>query len=224
MNPNNANLPIDDELLSAYLEGRLNAEQEEFVEKAIESSPELQWTVDRWVEMQFDKEEEKVSAIKETDDTQKIIKMRVIRVACVAASILLLMGIFIPLINNGIYTDSGMPLDFPVSERTAKEFSVLPDDSGQNNALQNEEDEEDFSYDIVIYKSALIVMWGQRLEKMTYNVYSSSGRKLLYGISTGCCTTSAGISVINDSDKPLWISMKFYNPGFYYADSIMVNF
>lgn len=222
-------LPIDDELLAAYLDGRLEGEQEEYVENAIENSPELQWTVDRWIEMQIcqDKVEptdvesivplvkEKVAAIR---------KRRISRIVYMAASILLLIGISLPLLikQNSISPESGMPMDFPAGELVPMEYSGLPDNPPQDGVPIGEDD--GFSYKTVIYKSALIVMWAQRLENMEYVLYSSNGTKLQWGFVKNAHAESIGLSAIDDSHKPLWVALKFSNPDFYYTDSIMVNY
>lgn len=237
-------LPIDDDLLAAYLDGRLEEEQEAYVEKAIENSPELQWTVDRWIEMQIcqDKVEptdvesleplvkEKVAAIQESPEIEEERevaanrKLRISRIVYMAASILLLIGISLPLLikQNRISPEIGMPMDFPAGELVPMEYSGLPDNPPQDRVPVEEDD--GFSYKTTIYKSALIVMWEQRLENMEYVLYSSNGTKLQWGFVKNAHTESIGLSTIDDSNKPLWVALKFSNPDFYYADSIMVNY
>lgn len=237
-------LPIDDELLAAYLDGRLEGEQEAYVENAIENSPELQWTVDRWIEMQVSQDKvestdvnsikplvkEEVSIIQESLDIEEernvaaIRKLRISRIVYLAASILLLIGFSLPLLikQNKINPESGMPMDFPAGELVPMEYSGLPDIPPLDGVPIEEDD--GFSYKTVIYKSALIVMWEQRLEKMEYVLYSSSGTKLQWGFVKNAHTQSVGLSAIDDSYKPLWIVLEFSDPDFYYADSIMVNY
>lgn len=220
-------LPIDDELLAAYLDGRLKGEQEEYVENAIENSPELQWTVDRWMEMQMlnDKKEEP-AYVDEERGVAATRKMFTSRIFYIAASILLLIGISIPLfVSSGkINPDSGMPYDFPAGERVPMEYSKLPVNPFHDEAKQLIDEDDKFSYRTVMYKSALIIMWEQKLEKVEYVLYSSSGTKLQWGCVQNAHTESIGLSAIDESYKPLWLALKFSNPDFYYADSIMVNY
>lgn len=242
------NLPIDDELLAAYLDGRLEGEQEAYVENAIENSPELQWAVDRWIEMQIcqDKMEptdvesieplvkEKVAAIQESPDIEEerkvaaIRKLRISRIVYMAASILLLIGISLPLLitQNRISPESGMPMDFPAGERVLMEyqpeFGSMPDVVEPSIIVTND---DTLSCRYVVYKSVIILMWEERVDRMEFDVYASDGRKIM---NPGYTTYSHSMVVptdrINESDKPIWIAMKFYNPDFYYADSIMINF
>lgn len=240
------NLPIDDELLAAYLDGRLEGEQEEYVENAIENSPELQWTVDRWIEMQISKDtvestdvgEEEVAAIQklldnevdneEEEEVAAIRKLRISRIVYMAASILLLIGVSLPLLinSNRISPDSGMPMDFPAGERVLMEYQPelgsMPDVVEPSIIVTND---DTLSCRYVVYKSVIILMWEERVDRMEFDVYASDGRKIM---NPGYTTYSHSMVVptdrINESDKPIWIAMKFYNPDFYYADSIMINF
>lgn len=241
-------LLIDDELLAAYLDGQLEGEQEEYVENAIENSPELQWTVDRWIEMQIcqDKVEptdvesieplvkEKVAAIQKSPDIEEekevaaIRKLRISRIIYMAASILLLIGISLPLLikQNKIGPKSGMPMDFPAGELVPMEYQPesgsVSDVVDSNNTITND---DALSCRYVIYKSVIIVMWEERMDRMEFDVYASDGRKIRNpGFTTYSHSMVVPTTGINESDKPIWIAMKFYNPGFYYADSIMINF
>ena len=239
-------LPIDDELLAAYLDGRLEGEQEEYVENAIENSPELQWTVDRWIEMQIcqDKVEstevesikpivkKNVAAIQESPGIEEerevsaIRKLRISRIVYMAASILLLIGISLPLLINSsrINPDSGMPFDFPAGERIPMEYSDLTDNPSNKNVEPIRESEEDFSYRYIIYKTAIVFMWEKRIEHAEIVLYSSNGTQLVWGTMENHSTIAFPHTHIHESDKPIWASLKFQDTDFYLVDSIMINF
>lgn len=240
------NLPIDDELLAAYLDGQLEGEQEEYVENAIENSPELQWTVDRWIEMQIcqDKVEptevesieplvkENVAAIQESPvieeerEVAAIRKLRISRIVYMAASILLLIGISLPLLINTsrINPDSGMPFDFPAGEKIPMEYTDLTDNPSNKNVEPIGESEEDFSYRYTIYKTAIVFMWEKRIEHAEIVLYSSNGTRLVWGTMENHSTIAFPHTHIHESDKPIWASLKFQDTDFYLVDSIMINF
>jgi len=237
----NNKLLIDDELLAAYLDGQLEGEQEEYVENAIENSPELQWAVDRWIEMQTDQDKvepvdveklkrfatnQKFPDIEGKEKVATIRKFPISRIVYIAASVLLLIGISLPLLINSskINTDSGMPFDFPASERILMEYTSMTDDPSNSSADPIDESEEDFSYRYTIYNTAIVFMWEKRIEHAEIVLYSSNGTRLVWGTMENHCTIAFPHTQIQETDKPIWASLKFRDTDFYLIDSIMINF
>ncbi len=219
------NIPVSDEMLAAYLDGRLDEEQSEYVEKAIENSPELQWTVDRWVE-------EQTSAF--LPSTAESLRVNTRNTShrkkwAMAASILIPVAILLPLIlnRNNIDVGSGMPTDFPVSGRYESE---LPNSNTEPTTLDIDTDSEDgFSYQYEVYKTAAIITWDQPIKSANCRAYSNDSRESFYIEYDGKKSSNdfrifvVPLSYFNESHYPLKLKLEFSGSDFTYSDSIFIS-
>lgn len=222
------NYIVSDELLAAYLDGVLDEKKTEYVETAIENSPELQWVVDQWIEEQTKSfpstQVESISIAKEQDSN---IKIRWIW--SIAASVIVIFGVSLPLLfkSNNINPDSGMPMDFPVSERYESEYTndlppnVTPSDNDSENM-------EEFSYEFEIYKTAAIITWNQPLDSARCDAVSKNRQHHFTTYFNGVNANKQRIFVVplstfDPSEYPIKLILKFVGPDFISTDSISVN-
>lgn len=220
-------MPISDEILAAYLDGCLNQEQSENVERAIESSPELQWIVDRWIEEQIGsfapsdvKIQESVRAVAASPRPPK-------RFWAVAAAILVLVSVSLPLLFNMSNTDSisGLPMDYPAnryeSETSNNRSPVVPSNTAVNN-------EGGFSYQYEIYKTAAIITWNQSLDSARCDVFSNNRQHHFSTSVNGFNASGYRIFVVplgafNQSEFPIKLVLRFVASDFVSTDSISVS-
>lgn len=226
-------MPIDDEMLAAYLDGRLDEEKTEYVENAIENSPELQWTIDRWIEAQMGGfASSKVDSLPTFEKKKKPHFNR--RVWSIAASIVALLAVSLPLLINltQINPYTGMSEGFPVSERYESEYP-----SNQTTPINPTDEISDdsqpvFSYDHEYYKTATttveIITWDPPMDSFCCTVYSGNNR--LYNInSINRTTNNRRIAVVplrqfESRYYPLTIKVEFFGSDFVYSDSFIVNY
>lgn len=225
---------VSDELLAAYLDGRLDEKKNEYVETAIENSPELQWIVDQWIEERTKSfpstEVDSISIAKEQDvnsTSNDHLKFR--WVWSIAASVLLVFGVSLPLLfkSNIINPDSGMPMDFPVSERYEAEYpNILPPNVTPSD--DNFQSEEKFSYEYEIYKTAAIITWNQPLDSARCIAFSNNRQHHFTTYFNGADANKHRIFVVplstfDQSEYPIKLILKFAGPDFISTDSISVN-
>lgn len=219
-----SNFQISDEILAAYLDGKLDENQSEYVENAIENSPELQWTVDRWIEMQT----ADISATSVQTSYKKVIsiKPKLKNTMAMAAAVLLIIVLSLPLFvkMNTINPNTGLPMDFPATgDRVLLEYPTIID----NIVVQDEEShnhEDDFSYNYEINNNALVFMWNKRVDSCRYIMYSNKGDELFSGRIRNSHITIFPINNLNASYKPIWVAIKFYDANVMYNDSIMIDY
>lgn len=220
---------INDELLAAYLDGRLNQEQSENVEHAIENSRELQWTVDRWLEQQtgaiaLSKDIPSQSASHNVAPKPLFDK----RFWSIAASILICVTVSLPLLFNmgDINPDSGLPMDFPASERYESEIpNIQPP---HVTPIDDSENEEKLSYEFEIYKTAAIITWNQPLDSARCIAISDNRQRQFIGYLNGpnadrCHIMVVPLGTFNDSDYPLTMILHLYGRNEVMTDSLTVN-
>lgn len=218
------NLPIDNNLLAAYLDGNLDESQAEYVENAIENSPELQWTVDRWLESQtgqMSSAETEISVGKAVAIHPKFRQM-----LSWAASILIVVVLTVPLLlrMGSINPNSGMSESFPASNNHiplehSTSGNILPIDPAPLAQGEGE-----FKWRYVIYKTSLIIMWEQRMEAVNCKLYSSQGNELMHSDAWNSYTSTLPLASVKESDKPLWLSVRFQGSGIIVNDSIQINY
>lgn len=218
------NLPIDNNLLAAYLDGKLDESQAEYVENAIENSPELQWTVDRWIESQTGKMSSAETEI--SVGQAAAIHPRFRQVLSWAASILIVVALTVPILlrMGTINPNSGMSENFPASNNHiplehSTSGNILPMDP---NAVA--QGEEGFKWRYVIYKTSLIIMWEQRMEAVNCKLYSSQGNELMHSDAWNSYTSTFPLVSVKESDKPLWLSVRFQGSGVVVNDSIQIHY
>lgn len=222
------NLQIDDNLIAAYLDGKLDDQQSEIVENAIEKSPELQWIVDRWLEEQTAKPSFTNSEIKLKEAIS--IKPNLRQALSIAASLLVLIALTIPILYKigSINKDSGMSESFPASNtRVPSEHSNMGNLQPINTDTNNIE-EETFTWTYEIYKSSLIIMWGQRMDTVNGILYSSDGRELAFCDTWNSHAMVLPVAHIKEEDKPLWLSIRFSRliapPYIIENDSVIIDY
>lgn len=221
------NLPIDDELLAAYLDGKLDEKQSQYVENAIENSPELKWVVDRWIE-------EQTSVVAQTEvDSQRIAsgaKPRQNRWKwSIAASIILVLGVSLPLLikMSNINPNSGLPEGFPASARYESESHlvtpepVIPYDGSALN-------KEKFQVQYEIYKSAAIITWNMQIDSASCIAYSNNRQSKFYYYTNRVNAKNRRSFVIpldafKSSEYPITVTYYFKGPDIACADSIVIN-
>lgn len=216
------NYIISDELLAAYLDGNLSDEQTQFVEEAIESDPKLQWIVDRWIETQTN--EYAPMNVEQAENNHKEHNVR--RYWTVAASVLILVALSLPLLlkMNNINPDSGLPMDFPVSQRVHSEYNpikppdVINDEDADNDAS--------FSYQYEHYKNSVIITWDEPVEG-AYCFVSAKNNNHYFSLE--CKNTEIRrvfvipLGPFEPSDYPLTIALKFVHSGQPISDTIIFS-
>ena len=221
-------LPISDELLAAYLDGHLNEKQSEYVEKAIEENPELQWIVDQWLDMQI------LSSA--TGNTTQSTGVAIShhnhnhRIWAAVASIIIVVAVALPLIIKTINLDpsSGMPSGFPVSNRYESEYpSVLPSPVSPSDESINE-NSQSLKYQAEKYKSAIIITWDQPLDTASCIATSNSGRQVFTTFLKSGNNGDNRIFVIplnmfQSDDFPITVNLFFQNHEGSLSDSFPVN-
>lgn len=218
------NFPISDEMLAAYLDGRLDEATSDKIEKAIENSPEMQWVVDRWLEGQL-------TTCEHSDvETNRVkVKPKANRFFwAIAASVLVLITVALPLFfKPQISPVSGLPENFPASERFENEFS----DNESSSSEQHEDvynDDGRFTYNCERYKSAIIITWTRQLDSARC-VAQSKGRQSLFTSSFSDRVEGnhrifvVPLELFNQSDSPITIYLTFIGSDFVCSDSISVS-
>lgn len=219
---------VSDELLAAYLDGTLDEKKTEYVETAIENSPELQWVVDQWIEERTKNfpstEVESIITAKKHENHS-----RSRWIWSIAASVLIIFGVSLPLLfkSNNINLESGMPMDFPVSGRYESEYpNILPPNVSPSD--NDSENGEKFSYEYEIYKTAAIITWNQPLDSARCIAFSKNRQ---HHFTTFFNDPNAKrnrifvvpLSTFDNSEYPIKLILMFAGPNFISKDSISVN-